>query len=93
MIIFGQDQDIIINMDNIQKIYINEFNATESVQIKADGIPIGKYSSLSRAEEVLKEMSKRYSMNELLKSPNWNPIGSEVKNAEDYLPFYKMPKN
>lgn len=72
MIIISQNKEKIINFDNIVEIKIsdygyNETNFTLVAEINERGIPIGQYSSMERAKEVLDEIIKFYTRTDLEK--------------------------
>lgn len=72
MIIISQNKEKIINFDNIVEIKINDYyyNGTKFMllaEINEIGIPIGQYSSMERAKEVLDEIIKFYTRTDLEK--------------------------
>lgn len=65
MIIVSQDKEEIINLDNIQRLFIDTDYISTVIYAKCieDDISIGTYKTEERAKEVLQEIVENYRKN------------------------------
>lgn len=63
MIIVSQDKEEIINLDNIQRLFIDADYISTVIYAECieDDISIGTYKTEERAKEVLQEIAQKYS--------------------------------
>jgi hypothetical protein len=63
MIIVSQDKEEIINLDNIQRLFIDADYISTVIYAECieDDISIGMYKTEERAKEVLQEIAQKYS--------------------------------
>lgn len=85
MIIIGQNKDVIINFELIRGIYIEdldpEYMQPDKFRIVADSgnaiFPLGRYTKLSNAREVLVDIARQ--------------IANNIEDKDFYNNFYEMP--
>lgn len=91
MIIVSQSKSKIINLNNIEMLYLtrvnNKYGNVQSVEVNARGsydCNLGEYKKEERAKEVLKEIAERYS--------NWQNMLVGQPQGE-CNPKYEMPED